>query len=444
MAETSNQNSSKDNDPSYFVKKTQPKPASSGIGTFSSLRHPNFRLFFIGTVFTNAAQWIQQVTLSWLVYHLTGSGTILGSINLVRAVGSMGVIPFAGNIIDQYNRKKLLLLVNGYLFVISFTLGISLVLGYQFLWILFVFSFLGGIAWTIDYNLRQVTIFNIVPRADTPNAVAVIQTGWGFMRSLGPALGGFLILWFGPGGNFLVQAGAYILISFTISHITFPKTTTNDHRSSFLMAIRGGITYVAHSRTTRAFTLMGFVLPLLIVPVYVILPPIYAEDVFKGGPDTLGFLMSAVGVGSIIGGLVSASLSRVERRGVVQIGALFFLSLSLLAFAYCSVLWTALIFLGLSGVFEMIFLTSNQTLLQLSIPDNIRGMVTSVTNLNAALLPVGGVIAGLGADIFGGPQPVTIILASMVAMVSILAFIFSSSIRGFRMSEAITSFENSD
>jgi MFS family permease len=184
--------------------------------------------------------------------------------------------------------------------------------------------------------------------------------------------------------------------------------------------------------------LMGFVLPLFIIPIFVILPPIYAKDVFSGEADVLGILLAFVGVGGILGGIVTASLGRVERRGLIQLASLFLLSLSLIAFAFCTELWTALLFMALAGFFEIIFLTTNQTLLQLSIPDEIRGRVTSLVNLNMALSPLGGLIAGVGSDLLGGPQTITIVMSGIAAGIAILVLLFSPTIRNYRLSKAIT------
>lgn len=409
------------------------------IGTFASLRIHNFRLLLTGTTLSNAAQWIQQVTLSWLVYNLTSSGTILGTINLVRAVAALIMIPIAGLLIDRRNRRNLLLTVNGWLFIITFTLGLMLLFGYSHISYLFVFSFLGGMAQTVDMALRQVLVFDLVTRSLTPNAVALVQTGWSLMRSFGPGIGGFLIVWFGPGGNFLVQAGAYALIAVTIVHSTFPARKSSLLQRSQLYNIREGIRYVIKERTTRAFMMLGLVLPLLIIPIFTILPPVYAVEVFDDeSGKVLGFLMAFVGVGGIAGGVVTASLGRLERRGLLQLASLFLLGLSLIGFAFSTTLLVALPLLALAGFFEMIFLTTNQTLVQLSIPDHLRGRVTSVVNLNMALMPIGGLLAGIGSDLLGGPKFITIIFAGIVAAIPFLVLLCSPTVRTYRLSKAIT------
>ena len=409
------------------------------IGPFASLRLRDFRLLLMGTLFSNAIQWIQQVTLSWVVYDITGSGTILGSLNLVSSMSSLGMIPVAGLLIDRLNRRNLMLVSNGWLLLITLALGLILVTGHSHIAYLFVFAFLSGMTQTVNGTLQQVVLFDLVPRSVTPNAVALVQTGWSLMRSFGPSIGGFLLLWLGAGGNFIVQAGIYALIIVNIMFIHFPPRKTPAAQISPLQNIKDGLRYIVERRVTRAFMFMGFVLPLFIIPIYTILPPIYAIDVFHGGPDVLGFLMSSVGIGGIAGGVFVAFMSRYERRGLLQLASLFCLSLSLIGFAYSTTLSMALPFLAVSGFFEMIFLTTNQTLLQLSIPDTLRGRVTSMVNLNAALMPLGGLVAGTGSDLFGGPKTITIIFGIVTASIAVIVFFISPTIRNYRLSQAIES-----
>ena len=406
-------------------------------GPLATFRIRNFRLLLTGTLLNNAAQWIQQITLNWLIYELTGSGTMLGALNLVRSVAVIGMVPVAGGLIDRFNRKTLMVIVNCALFAITFSLAILLLSKHCRIWHVFGFAFLTGLVQSININLRQVLVFNLVPRPLIPSAVAIIQTGWSLMRSFGPGIGGFLILWFGPGGNFLVQSGAYLLIAVTIVRINFPRQEKVTQGPA-LQSIFEGIRFIVKRRITRTFTLMGMVLPLFIVPIYSVLPPVYAVEVF-GDPSgkVLGILMASVGAGGILGGVVTVSLNRMERRGLVQLVALFFMSVSLVGFAFGERLPLALLLLALSGFFEMIFLTTNQTLLQLSIPDHLRGRVTSLVNLNLALFPVGGMVAGIGTDILGGPKIITIALAGIGACIAIGALWGSPTIRNYRLSKAI-------
>jgi|TARA_Y100000310_G_C20102503_1_gene543391 Na+/melibiose symporter-like transporter len=128
-----------DGDPGYSI-------GGEKIGTFASLRVRNFRLLLLVTILSNAGQWIQSVTLSWLVYNLTSSGTMLGTLNVVRSSASLGLTPLAGVLIDRINRKILMTSTNGWLFIISLAFGLVLVSGRIELLDLFIFTFLGGIS----------------------------------------------------------------------------------------------------------------------------------------------------------------------------------------------------------------------------------------------------------------------------------------------------------
>ena len=407
------------------------------VGTFSALRFGNFRLLLTVHMFAVAAQWIQQLTINWLVYKMTGSGTILGTLNMVGTITSLGMIPLGGLLIDRINHRRLLLMAVAWMLAITLGLGFILLSGHHQISYLFIFAGLSGLTLTVFINLRQVAVFDLVPRPITPSAVPLLLTGGGIMRSFGPAIGGFLMLWFGPAQNFFLQAGAYTLIAVTIIQMRFPEREANKIRTSPFQNIREGIRYVAKERITRNFMLMGFVTPLFTVPIITILPPIYVVKVYNGGPEILGMLLAPVGIGGIFGGIFTASLSRFERRGLVQISALFLLALSMIAFGFTTIFWVALPLLGLAGFFEGVFLTTNQTLLMLSIPDELRGRVISIVNLSGALAFLGGLVAGIGADRFGGPRLITIILAGIAAGISIFVLIFSSTIRNYRLSQGI-------
>jgi predicted MFS family arabinose efflux permease len=330
----------------------------------------------------------------------------------------------------------LLSATNGWLFTISLAFGLLLLTTSAVIGPLFVFALLGGVAQAVSMPLSQTLVFSLVPRALAPSAVALVQTGWAVMRSIGPALGGFLILWFGAAGNFFVQAGAYMLVALTILKLSLPPERVDVANLTAGSSLREALRYLAHAPTTRAFLLMGWVLPLFIIPTFSALPPIYAKDVFAGGPDTLGLLLSAVGIGGIAGGFVSASLGQLDRRGLVQLAALFLLSLALIGFALSLALWVALVCLVLAGFFEMIYLTTNQTLLQLSIPDALRGRVTGIVSLNSGLMPIGALVAGVGADLVG-PRLITILLSGSAAAIAVVVLFASPTIRDYRLSRAL-------
>jgi hypothetical protein len=256
------------------------------------------------------------------------------------------------------------------------------------------------------------------------------------MRSVGPAVAGFLILWLGPGGNFLIQAALFGGIALNTLRISFPAEEPSTAKRSFTRNLKDGIGFVLAERTTRTFLIMGLVLPLFIIPVFAALTPVYAKTVFGGGPEALGLLVGATGAGSIAGGLVAASFGRLDRRGLVQVAAVLMLTVSLTGLALSPSLPFAMLFIGLGGFFEMIFITGNQTLLQLSIPDDLRGRVTSLTALSGGLMPVGAIFAGAGSDLIGAPT-VTILMAGSAGLIALAILALSPTVRDYSISRAV-------
>ncbi len=417
-----------------------PSSSTKKVGTFESLRFPNFRPLLIGGVFANATQWIQQVILSWLVYDLTGSGTLLGSITLVSSAASLCMLLSIGFLLDYFNRRKLMMTETGGIFVLTLALGCLLITGHSHISFLFIFAFIFGLVQILDLNVRQVLVFDLLPRPQVPGAMTLNQTGWSLMRVLGPSIGGLLLVGFGAGGSFFVLGGIYILIIITITQMRLPERKRGVVQSSPFKNIRTGLAYLAKEPVTKIFTLIGIIMPILVIPIFVILPPIYAVEVFGDTSGrVLGFLMASVGVGGIIGGIVTAYLRRLEHWGRLQLASLFLLSLSLMAFAFSSSLPVALALLALAGFFEIIFLTMNQVMIQLSISDSLRARVIAVVSLTWILSPLGNLMAGAGSDLLGGPKTITIILAGAAAVIVVLIFLFSPTVRNYRLSQGIKS-----
>jgi MFS family permease len=342
----------------------------------------------------------------------------------------------AGIGIDRRSRRSLMFLTNGWFLVINAGIGLALLAGFTQVWPLLLFSLLTGIAQAIDYPLRQTVLFVLVPRRLTPNALGINQTGWAVMRTLGPAIGAFLLVRLGPGGSFIFQACIYAIIILTIIQLHFPPQRSAAPGIAVASNFSQGFSYIVKNADTRAFVFMGCMLRFFIIPVFIVMPAIYAKDIFQGGPQVLGWLLSAIGFGGILGGLVATAVIKADHRGRVELAAMILLGLSLVGFAFSTQLWTALLFFWLAGFFEMIFLINNQTLQQLSIPDDLRGRVNGIITLGSGLMPLGALIAGIGADTIG-PRPTTALMGGSAAVITAIVFLVSPTIRDYRLSQVM-------
>jgi MFS family permease len=378
--------------------------------------------------------------MSWLVYDLTGSGTMLGTFSLMSTLATLVLSPFIGIAIDRWSRRMLMLVTNAWLLMITAGIGFVLLAGSTKVWILLVFSLLNGLGLALHQPLRQTVVFDLVSRRFSPSALGWLQTGWAVMRTLGPTIGGILLVWVGAGGSFILQAGFFTLVVLTVLQLKFPthQSAGSEKASSFKFV--EGIRQIIQNPHTRVFTFMSALLRLFIIPVFVVMRPIFAKDLFQGGPEVLGYLGSAVGFGGILGGLVATSIKKGAQRAQIELMAMILLGFSLVAFGASPEVWVALVFLALAGFFEMIFIINNQTHLQLSIPDEMRGRVNGVIALLSGLIPLGSLVAGFGADTIG-PRLTTALMGGAAALISLILFWISPTIRDYRLETFLSSGE---
>jgi MFS family permease len=398
--------------------------------TFASLRHLDFRYLCSGTLMMSAGQWIQQVTLGWLVYEITGNSVLLGALNGLRALPFLVTGPMAGVAADRTDRKKLMLRTQYVLIATAVLMGALVASGWLQVWHIFVFTLITGIAWTFSEPVRQSLIPSIVPKADLANAIALNSGGFNLMKVMGPALGGVMIAVFGAGGNFFVQALAYMGVLFMIYLMHVPQTSEKARGSSAMANLKQGFAYVWSTPAVLALMTLAYVPRIFAVP-YQTLMPVFQKDVLRVGPEGLGLLMAAPGVGAVLSVLVLASVNRVKRQGLLLVGSILVLGSFLMLFSQITYFPLALVVLILVGAFQMLFLASTNTMLMLIVPDELRGRVMSLYMLDRGLMPAGALFAGVVAHFIGAPLTV----ATMGAIVIVLTLIVAWRIPAIRALE---------
>ncbi|MSQ22823.1 MAG: MFS transporter [Dehalococcoidia bacterium] len=412
---------------------------TSPVSMFESLRIRNFQYLSLGGFFTSAAAWLQMTTLSWVVYDLTGSGTILGAINGIRIIPMLLVTPMVGVLADRISRQHIVSTSQFALFVLTFLLAIDLALDTVQTWHLFLFVILVAIANTVNMPARGALVYDVVPRHMLPNAIAWNQIATSVSRAVGPMLAGIVIVFAGAATNFFIQSVAYLCIMATILMIRLPAATRakTAPTHAFFREMREGFAFVGNNPNARMLFVISLVSPLFLIPTHQALMPILAKQMFHSGAFALGIMFSAIGVGAIFGGLFTASISRVDKRGLLQIVSLIIFALSHLGFALMGFLignvYYVVPFLLITGASEAVYMATNQTVLQLVAPDHMRGRVTSVLQLGQIVWAGTTFLSGIGADLVGastmaiGQSAIAIIFA-----VAILAF--SPTMRNLRLS----------
>jgi MFS family permease len=298
--------------------------------------------------------------------------------------------------------------------------------GHLQVWHLFAFTFLTGVGWAFNMPVRQSIIPNIVPRADLMNAMALSAAGFNASRILGPTLAGVMIATIGAAENFYLQACAYLGVTLMVLQLHLPAVT-RARRQSVASTLGEGARFIWKHPTMRVQMIFALG-PVVIALPYNALMPIFASDVLEVGPQGFGLLMAAPGLGAVIGTLTLASVSNVERKGVLLLSAVFALGALLMMFALSRWFLLSLALLVAIGAVQMLYMTTNQTLIQLSTPDELRGRVMGVYMLNQGLLPFGSLLAGALADVLSAPTAVFL----MGLLVAIMAVAFASQARTLR------------
>ena len=422
-------------EPSQTATTQPPKPRSAWAHTFDAMQYPDFRLLWFATVFIAGGVWLQQVTLGWLAYDLTKDPLQVGIILGVRSAPLL-LAPLTGTLADRLDRRKMLLVDQS--FVAALVLGFSIVLflDMQQVWHLYVFAALFGMLWSINNPVRQTLVATSVPREALMNGVALNSLAFNSMRAIGPALGGVLLVFFGPAVNFLLQGIAFTGVLVLLVRLS-PGAGAGDRQAareqSIAKGLASGFTYVFSHPTTLTTTAVSFVLTLTTLSVVFNQLPVYTAEVLldtEGG--LLGLLLMAMGVGGVLGTLVMARFARFRHKGLQVIFAFSGAALSLVVLSQVSSVPVAMAILVLQQAFTQVVMTSNLTIVQMGTPDEMRGRVTGVYQMEIGMMPIGGVIAGAIASLYG--VTVAFLVGGTIGLISVAAIaLFVPSFRRLKL-----------
>jgi MFS family permease len=386
-----------------------------------ALRHRNFQLFFSGQLISLTGTWMQTVAQSWLVYKLTGSGLLLGSVGFASQIPVFLVAPIGGITADRMNRQRVVIATQVASMILAFILA-ALTLTHRITVAeIFVLAALLGVVNAFDIPGRQSFLVDMVGREDLMNAIALNSSMFNAARVIGPAVAGVLVARLGEGWCFFVNGVSYIavILGLLLMKVSSPPRAIG---SSPLEHIKEGFRFVNDAAPIRALLLLLGVVSATGMP-YVVLMPIFADKILHSGGQELasligshdlgavrlGILMGAAGVGALLGALTLAARSGVKglSRWVATCCAGF--GVSLMLFSFSKSFWLSVILLLPVGYFVMLQMASSNTLIQVMVPDELRGRVMSVYSMMfMGLAPLGSLMGGALADRVGAPWAVAL------------------------------------
>jgi MFS family permease len=374
-----------------------------------ALRHRNFRLYFGGQTISLVGTWMTRIATSWLVYRLTGSALLLGTVSFAGQIPSFIFAPFAGVWVDRLDRRKVLLWTQVLSMIQSLTLAALTLSGHITIPLLVILAITQGVVNAVDMPGRQAfTVQMVDDRADLGNAIALNSSMVNLARLVGPSLAGMLIAVSSEGWCFLVDGVSYIAVVASLLAMRLTAQQGRRSSTSMLSELHDGWKYVSRFVPIRLILMLFGLVSLMGMPL-VVLMPIEAADVLHGGPHTLGFLMGAMGLGSLASALSLAARKSV--RGLIQMlaaSALLF-GMALIGFGFSHNFWLSMIAVMACGAGMMQVMAGSNTIIQTITSEEMRGRVMSYyTMAFMGMAPFGSLLAGTMAHNLGAPRTMII------------------------------------
>ena len=382
--------------------------------TLRALRHRNFQLFFSGQLISLIGTWMQSVAQAWLVYRLTGSSFLLGSVGFASQFPVFLVAPLGGIVADRWNRQRVVIGTQTASMILAFILSALTLTGLVQVWHIFVLAALLGVVNAFDIPGRQAFLVDMVGKEDLMNAIALNSSMFNGARIIGPAIAGILVARIGEGWCFFSNGVSYIAVIIGLFLMRVAPPAYRRAEASPLAHIIEGFRFVRQTAPIRAILLLLGLVSLVAMP-YTVLMPIFADRILHGGARALGTLMGATGVGALLGALTLASKTGVRGLGRWVAFACAGFGASLILFAFSRNLWLSVLLLLPVGFCMMLQMASSNTLIQTMVPDHLRGRVMAVYSMMfMGMAPFGAFFAGALADRLGAP--VTVAMGAVAAL----------------------------
>ncbi len=393
--------------PTDDSRKAVPEQGSRWQVAGRALRHRNFQLFFSGQLISLIGTWMQSVAQAWLVYRLTGSALLLGSVGFASQVPVFLFSPLGGIAADRFNRRHIVISTQVAAMLLAFVLAVLTLLGKIQVWHVFVLASLLGIVNAFDIPGRQSFLVDMVGKGDLMNAIALNSSMFNGARVLGPAIAGILVSRIGEGWCFFANAVSYIavIIGLLLMRVHSPGRASMASPFEHMME---GFRFVNEKAPIRALLMLLGLVSLVGMP-YAVLMPIFADQILHGGARGLGVLMGAAGVGALLGALTLAFRQGVKGLGRWVAWCCAGFGASLILFSFSHTFWLSVVLLLPVGYFVMLQMSSSNTLIQVMVPDSLRGRVMAVYSMMfMGMAPIGALLGGALAERLGAPVTVAI------------------------------------
>jgi MFS family permease len=396
---------------------------------FAAFIYRDFRVLWFGAFASTVGTWMQKVAQNWLILDLTApkSAFYLGLDDFLGQLPILLLTLIGGVIADRHDRRRLLLSSQYVQMATALSLAALVYWGHVTIWHILTLSFIAGLAQAFGGPAYQSLVPTLVEKKDLPNAIALNSIQFNLARVFGPLLAGVTLAVFGTALCFALNGISFLvvilaLLSLTIKHI--PPT----EKKPILHDLHGGLSYVRGQPAIVALTVLAFLTTFLGLPLLTFLP-IFARDIFLGDVGQYSVMMSFSGAGAVVGALVVAWLGHFKHMGLTLLLVQFAFGLLVTAFALSRVIWLSYVLLFLDGAALLIVFSMTASLVQLIVPDHLRGRVVSIYMVAfRGGMPLGSLWGGYAASLSSAPY----VLAINGGLISLVALYFLVRSHGVR------------
>jgi len=368
---------------------------------FSSLSVRNFRIYWFGMFVSLIGTWIQVVAQSWLVFELTKSAFLLGVVGFLSSIPVFLLSLFGGVLADRRNKRNILIATQTTFMFLAFLLAVLTQMKIITPGEIMFIALLNGVVMAFDAPSRQAVVVELVGKDNLFNAIALNSVAFNSSRIIGPALAGVLVAVIGMSGCFYLNGISFLAVIIALFLIKTRNHSRGDKNNTALKDLKDGLIFVKNNRLILALIAVVGIVSLFGIA-YVILMPIFANEVLKVGARGLGVLMSSSGLGALAGALLLARLGDFKYKGKLLFLSSMVFSLSLILFSLSKIYLLSIITLMFIGCSSVTAIAIINTILQTRVSDEYRGRVMSVFMLTfAGMMPFGNLISGSLAQAFG-------------------------------------------
>ena len=364
---------------------------------------------------------VQEVALYWIAYEITGSAMALGILGLCGALPRLILGALGGVLVDRYDRKRLLVLIQFFSALPLFGFLAVYAAGVLEFWHLLTLEILSGAIRAVNPSAAQSIISELVPRADLLNAVSLYTVGFNVARIMGPSLGGVLVLWIGIGGCYAAFAASLVVSGIGMMLIRSNEQRAVNSEQNFLREFKEGFQYVWASPVILSSILAAYTFAVFIVTYQGFLP-VFAKEVLDVGPEGLGLLMAAPGIGGIASLTFLASAGERWNRAKLLWITTTVTPIFLILFCASPHFWLSVILLAVVGAGQVSFRTISRVIIQIEAPRDLIGRAMSVFNMDQGMRSLGSIVMGAFATIFGASLGIALTAAVSLIITTMLFY----------------------